>query len=397
MSKFFKRISFAVVLTMFLNLCLGCVFVCRAEDENTEKMENTENNVLELNAPSAILIEQATGSVLYQKNPDEKLPLASVTKVMTMLLVMEAIDSGKISFQDIVTGSENAKSMGGSTIFLDAGEQISVYDLMKGVAVASGNDAAVALAEFVSGSEEGFVELMNNRAKELNMTNTHFVNPNGLDADGHYSSARDISIMSRELLKHEKIFEFTTIWIDSLRDGKFQLANTNKLIRFYDGANGIKTGSTSVAKNCISASAKRDDMQLIAVVMAAPTSPQRFEDAKKLLDFGFANYSINKAAVSGECVGETEVLKGVSKTVKGVLKDNFSVLTKKGEQGDIRYEAHFDENIFAPVKIGDKIGEAKVFKGDKHIGGVDIVSAENAEKLTYMAMTCRLLRKWITF
>ncbi len=395
MRKFKK--GYLIFVCCFVSFCImiSNVFFVFAEGEQMEK--ETEQNTLQLNAPSAILIEQATGSVLFEKNADEPLPLASVTKVMTMLLVMEAIDSGKISFDDIVTGSKRAKSMGGSTIFLEEGEKISVYDLMKGVAVASGNDAAVALAEHVSGSEEGFVELMNNRAKELGMINTHFVNTNGLDAEGHYSSARDISVMSRELLKHSRIFEFTTIWMDSLRDGKFQLANTNKLIRFYDGANGLKTGSTSIAKNCISASALRDDMQLIAVVMAAPTSPMRFEDAKKLLDYGFANYSTKKAVTSGDIAGETSVVKGVKGNVIGVFKDNFSLLTKKGTQGEINCETIFDENISAPISIGDKIGEVKVFVAEKQVGSVNIVAAEEVKKLTFVAMTCRLLNKWVMF
>ncbi len=355
-----------------------------------------ENEIaIELSAPSVILMEQSSGSVLFEKNADEALPPASVTKVMTMLLTMEAIDSGKISFEDIVTGSEYAKSMGGSTIFLDAGEQISVYDLMKGVAVASGNDAAVALAEHISGSCEGFVELMNKRAKELGMTNTQFKNPNGLDADGHYSSARDIAIMSRELLKYEKIFEFTTIWMDSLRDGKFQLSNTNKLIRFYNGANGLKTGSTSIAKNCISASALRNGMQLIAVVMAAPTSAERFADARKLLDYGFANFEVKKVINAGDEYGKVKVLKGMKGEACAIAKDNFSVLTKKGDGGQITAESNIEESVNAPIGISDKVGEIKILKGKTQIGSVNIVACEDVGKLTYYAMLSKLFLNWI--
>lgn len=385
-----KMITLSVLLIFALNLFSGLITRVDAEEAN-----NSE--VLQLTAPSAILIEQSTGEVLFEKNPDEPLPMASVTKVMTMLLVMEAIDSGKISFEDMVTGSENAKSMGGSTIFLDAGEQMSVYDLMKGVAVASGNDAAVALAEHISGSEEGFVEMMNNRARELEMNNTQFKNPNGLDAEGHYSSARDIAIMSRELLKHPKIFEFTTIWMDSLRDGKFQLANTNKLIRFYTGANGLKTGSTSVAKNCISASALRDNMQLIAVVMAAPTSPERFADAKKLLDFGFANFSIHQAVKAGEEYGHVNVLKGLENSVRIASKDNFDVLTKKGDSEEIKCEVNISDNLNAPIKFGDKAGEIKIFKGNNEIGVVNLITSKDVEKLTYYAMLSKLISKWLNF
>lgn len=297
MFKDIKKAAIAIAVILVANIAFASAAAVFAQKEE-QKIASGEKSAMELSAPSAILIEQSTGKVLFEKNADEQLPPASVTKVMTMLLVMEAVDSGKISFDDMVTGSENAKSMGGSTIFLDAGEQMSVYDLMKGVAVASGNDAAVALAEFVAGSEEGFVEMMNKRAQELGMTNTTFKNPNGLDTQGHLTTARDIAVMSAELLRHKRIFEFTTIWMDSLRDGKFTLANTNKLIRFYDGANGLKTGSTSIAKNCISASAMRNDMQLIAVVMAAPTSAQRFADAKKAFRLRFCKLLCFK---SGKC------------------------------------------------------------------------------------------------
>ena len=233
-----------------------------------------------VDAKSYILMEQSTGRVLAESNPDEQLPIASVTKIMTMLLIMEAVDEGVITLNDMVTVSENAMSYGGSTMFLETGEQLSVNDMLKGIAVASANDGSVAMAEHLAGSESGFVEKMNTRAKELGMENTHFMNTNGLDEDNHYSSARDVAIMSRELLKHPKITDYTSIWTDELRGGKFQLANTNKLIRFYTGANGLKTGSTSQALCCLSASAVRSDMQLIAVVLGAPTSDKRFSSAR---------------------------------------------------------------------------------------------------------------------
>jgi len=350
---------------------------------------------LELTAKSAILIEQSSGKVLFEKNPDERLPLASVTKVMTMLLTMEAIESGKISLTDTVVASERAKSMGGSTIFLDTGEEMSVHDLLKGIAVASGNDACVAMAEFIAGSEEGFVSMMNTRASELGMTNTNFVNTNGLDADGHYSSARDISIMSRELLKYPKIFEYTTIWMDSLRDGKFQLANTNKLIRFYKGANGLKTGSTDKALCCLAGSALRDNLQLICVVMAAPTSANRFSDASKMLDYGFANYAIKRIVTKDEAVGEVGVLHGTESNVLAVAKDNYDALTSKGANTDITRELVFYENITAPVKAGDKIGEIVVNNSSGQLAAVDIISAADVKRITYGTLFGRVIMKWL--
>lgn len=371
----------AIILT--LCFCMGSIYVC------------ADAPALELTAKSAILIEQSSGKVLFEKNPDERLPLASVTKVMTMLLTMEAIESGKISLTDTVVASERAKSMGGSTIFLDTGEEMSVHDLLKGIAVASGNDACVAMAEFIAGSEEGFVSMMNTRASELGMTNTNFVNTNGLDADGHYSSARDISIMSRELLKHPKIFEYTTIWMDSLRDGKFQLANTNKLIRFYKGANGLKTGSTDKALCCLAGSALRDNMQLICVVMAAPTSANRFSDASKMLDYGFANYAVKRIVTKDESLGEVGVLHGAENSISAVAKDNYDALTSKGANTDITRELVFYENITAPVKAGDKIGEIIVSDSSGQIATVDIVSASDVKKITYGTIFGRILMKWL--
>lgn len=350
---------------------------------------------LVLSAPSAILIEQSSGKVLYEKNPDERLPLASVTKIMTMLLTMEALDSGKIKLEDMVVASERAKSMGGSTIFLDTGEEMSVHDLLKGIAVASGNDACVAMAEYIAGSEEGFVSMMNNRAAELGMTNTNFINTNGLDADGHYSSARDISIMSRELLKHPKIFDYTTIWMDSLRDGKFELANTNKLIRFYKGANGLKTGSTDKALCCLSGSALRDNMQLICVVMAAPTSADRFDDARKLLDYGFANYAIKRIVTKDESLGEIEILKGTQKYVGAVAKNDYDALTSKGNNSDTKREIVFDENICAPIKIGDRLGEIKLYNDEGYISNVEIVASTDVKKITYATMLGRVFMSWL--
>ncbi len=380
-----KRII-SMILTAIV--CLSCMSV-------GVSAAPAEGGTLELSAPSAILIEQTTGNVLFEKNPDERRPLASVTKIMTMLLTMEAIDGGKITLEDKVVASERAKSMGGSTIFLDTGEEMSVNDLLKGIAVASGNDACVAMAEYIAGSEEGFVNMMNARAAELGMTNTNFVNTNGLDADNHYSSARDIATMSRELLKHKKIFDYTTIWMDSLRDGKFQLANTNKLIRFYKGANGLKTGSTDKALCCLSGSAMRDNLQLICVVMAAPTSPQRFADASKMLDYGFANYAIKRIVTKDESLGDAPVVNGMEQTVPAVAKDDYDALTAKGDNTDIKRELVFNETITAPIKIGDKIGEIQLSTAEGPLASVDIVAAGNVAKMTYGAMLGRTLMAWL--
>ena len=338
------------------------------------------NTDLGLNAKSAILMEESTGNILYESNPDERLPIASVTKVMTMLLIMEAVDSGKISLDDMVTVSENAMSYGGSTMFLETGEQLTVNDMLKGIAVASANDGCVAMAEHLAGSESAFVDMMNEKAKELGMENTHFMNTNGLDEDDHYSSARDVAIMSRELMKHETIFNYTSIWMDTLRGGKFQLANTNKLIRFYDGANGLKTGSTSKALCCLSAAAKRNDMQLIAVVLGAPTSAERFASAKSLLDYGFANYEVNTQITAGDEVQKIAVEKGVDKEVDVVAGDSCSTLVKKGQEDNITKEIKIDETTTAPIEAGQKIGTMTISRDGEVIADIDLNASSAVEK-----------------
>ncbi len=350
---------------------------------------------LELNGKSFILIECTTGKVLYEQNADQRLAPASVTKVMTMLLIMEAIDRGEITYDTVVTASERAKSIGGSTIFLDTGEQMTIDDLLKGIAVASGNDACVAVAEHLSGSVEQFVAVMNNRAKELGMVNTNFVTCNGLDDDNHYSSARDIAIMSRELLKHEDIFRYTTIWMDSLRGGKFQLANTNKLIRYYSGANGLKTGSTSKAKNCISATAKRDNMQLCAVVLGSDTSQLRFNAASTLLNYGFSNYAVT-GTESGEIMGEVLIKKGQSGKVRGVLESDCVAVTQKSEADSITKEINMYESVNAPIKKGDKLGEIIIKTNDGSVVKTNIVAENNVEKITFGKMYMKILKTWTT-
>ena len=357
-----------------------CFFICVCFMMHSVVVFAEGNTDLGLNAKSAILMEESTGNILYESNPDERLPIASVTKVMTMLLIMEAVDSGKISLDDMVTVSENAMSYGGSTMFLETGEQLTVNDMLKGIAVASANDGCVAMAEHLAGSESAFVDMMNEKAKELGMENTHFMNTNGLDEDDHYSSARDVAIMSRELMKHETIFNYTSIWMDTLRGGKFQLANTNKLIRFYDGANGLKTGSTSKALCCLSAAAKRNDMQLIAVVLGAPTSAERFASAKSLLDYGFANYAVNTQITAGDEVQKIAVEKGVDKEVGVVAGDSCSTLVKKGQEDNITKEIKIDDTITAPIEAGQKIGTMTISRDGEVIADIDLNASSAVEK-----------------
>ncbi|WP_242965037.1 D-alanyl-D-alanine carboxypeptidase family protein [Petroclostridium xylanilyticum] len=381
MKRLFKLISLVCVILLLFNYSA----FAKAEPAND----------LNIQAKSAVLMEASTGKILYEQNSHEKLPPASVTKVMTMLLIMEAIDNGKISFDDMVASSEYAASMGGSQIYLEPGEQMSVHDMLKAIAVASGNDASVAMAEHIYGSEEAFVKAMNDKAKELGMNDTNFVNCNGLDADNHYTSAYDIALMSRELLKHPKIHDYLTIWIDSLRDGKFGLANTNKLIRFYPGANGIKTGSTGKALYCLSASAKRDGMQLIAVIMAAPNTKERFNAATKLLDYGFANYSIVSGAKKGELVGELDVLKGITNKVNLVAASDFNALIKKGQQGNIDKKVNIADNLHAPVEKGQKVGEIVFSAGGEEVGKVDVITSEAVEKVSVDKVFIKLVKHWL--
>ncbi len=346
-----------------------------------------------VNAKSAILIETSSGRVIYEYEADARLAPASVTKVMTMLLIMEAIDRGDITYDTVVTASERAKSMGGSTIFLDTGEQMTIDDLLKGIAVASGNDACVAVAEHLSGSVEAFVDVMNNRAQELGMTNTHFVTCNGLDDDNHYSSARDIAIMSRELLKHRDILKYTTIWMDSLRGGKFQLANTNKLIRYYAGANGLKTGSTSKAGCCISATAQRDSMQLCAVVLGSPNSKARFSSASNLLNYGFDNFTVI-GAPKGESMGEIEIKKGSSALLSAVLKDDCSSAVEKVNANRIEKEITLPKVLPAPVRKGEKVGELTLKIDGDVIAKSDIVAKNEVKKVSFGEMYYKILKKW---
>ena len=343
----------------------------------------------------SLILASDDGTILYEKNADEKLAPASVTKIMTALLVMEAIHNGKIKTEDIVTVSENAANKTGSHIFLAPGEKMSVNDLMKGLMVASGNDAAIALAEYVSGSEQAFVEEMNRKAKSLGMINTNYENCNGLDLPDHYSSARDIMIVTKELLKHPDIFNYSTIWMDTLRDGAFGLANTNKLIRFYEGANGMKTGSTSVAGYCLSATAKRNDIQLIAVVLNAPTSKDRFSDASTLLNYGFNTYEKVNACKENAVHSYMTVKKGITDNVKVVFEKNFNIMVKKGDGKNISYKtSNLPDELMAPVNKGEKVGIAEIYNGDKKIGSVNLIASEYVGKITLWQTFSQMYNKF---
>ena len=350
----------------------------------------------EIDAPSAILIDGATGTVLYEKNADERLRPASVTKVMTLLLVMEALDQGRIGWEDMITASEAASAKGGSQVYLEPGEQMSLDEMLKAVVVSSANDCATALAEHVAGSEAGFVDCMNARAAELGMTNTHFVNCTGLDdepdADEHLTTARDIAVMSRELLKHPRIRDYTTIWMDSVRGGAFGLSNTNKLIRFYNGATGLKTGYTSAAGHCLSASALRDGMELIAVVLHCSSSSERFSSAKALLDYGFANYAV--VDPSPETPPDpVPVVLGTAETVQPVPDDTAPILIEKAQQSTVTRTVELAESVEAPVIPGQQLGLLRVQVGGQTLKEIPLVAAEGVEKLSFGDIFHRLLRR----
>ena len=349
------------------------------------------NSVPQVKAKSTILMEQSTGKVLCENNADEKLPPASVTKIMTLLLVTEAIDNGKINLNDKVTTSEHAASMGGSQIWLEVGETMTVDELLKAAAVASANDASVSLAEYVAGSEEGFVASMNERAKQLGMKNTCFKNACGLDEEGHYTSARDIAIMSKELLSHDTIKKYTSLWMDSLREGKTELVNTNKLVRFYLGATGLKTGTTDKAGCCLAASAKRDNMELIAVVLNAENSNERFTGAKKLLDYGFANYSIATPKADTSQISEIKVNNGVKSTAKIEVEEIKPILLKKEEQSKIKSEIIINDSVDAPMEQGTQVGKLIFSVENKLICEFKIKLSENIEKISWSFSFCKLI------
>lgn len=397
-----RKVSVIFILIATLVANTSIMPVVAAPQKNTNQAASTTAakkgeaaKALELKAKAAILIDAATGTVMFEKNSHEELPLASITKVMSMLLIMEAIDGGKISYEDMVPVSEHSYNMGGSQVYLKPGEEFTVMEMLKAVAIHSANDAVVALAEKISGSEEAFVDEMNQKAKKLGMTNTHFLDCNGLTDDGHYSSASDIAKMSAELIKnHPKVLEITSIWQDKFRNGQFDLDNTNRLINTYKGANGLKTGFTTKAGYCLSASASRNDMDIIAVVLGEPDSNTRFAEAKKLLDYGFANYEVAKLKNKGEELGTAEVTKGVGTSVKGILKADVSLMVKKGKKDDIKQNVKMIESIEAPVKQGQKIGEVTFEDGGKVIGKEDIVASTEVKKASFIRLFFRMVVGW---
>lgn len=344
---------------------------------------------------SAILIESKTGAVLYEKDADKCLAPASVTKIMTMLLIMEEIDSGNISYDTMITASANAASMGGSQVYLKEGEQFSVRDMLKSITMASANDCCVAMAEHISGSEENFVSKMNERAKELGMKNTFFENTNGLDdtTEKHLTTARDISIMSRELIvNHPDILQYTSVWMDSVRGGEFTLTNTNRLVRFYNGANGLKTGSTSKAGFCISASAERDGMTLIAVIMKATTRDSRNDNAKRLLDYGFSNYTcktFDKQILQNQKVG------GSCEDYTDFIIDSYSVCVPKGKADDIVREIKINDGITAPISAGDSVGTVSYTLGGTLLSEENVKATQDIKKITYFGLAKRLFKEYL--
>ncbi|MDR2670826.1 MAG: D-alanyl-D-alanine carboxypeptidase [Oscillospiraceae bacterium] len=344
-----------------------------------------------VSAPAALLMEKETGQILFAKEPDTPRAPASVTKVMTLLLAMEALERGALRPDEFVTVSRTAQSMDGSRVFLAEGERYTVDDLLKSIVIASGNDAAVALAEHMAGSEEVFVARMNERAAQLGMTGTVFLDCTGLTGGGHVSTARDIAIMSRALLAHPRIRSYTTVWMDSLRDGSFVLNNTNRLIRTYPGATGLKTGSTSLARFCLSATAERNGMELIAVVLGADTSAQRFEDARTLLDFGFAHYAL-AAAFPDEVLLPVPVLLGQQAEVQPRLLSDARVLVEKAQMDALRRDVELAGDVRAPVQAGQKLGVLRVCLGDRTLTTVDIVAAESVARLTWFDIVVQMGR-----
>lgn len=360
------------------------------ETTNEYKKENTtteQGDTISLapNAKSAIMIEASTGKIIYEKNADEQLAMASMTKMMTLLLIMENIENGNLKWDEMITTSEYAASMGGSQIFLEVGEQMSVEDLVKGICIGSGNDAAVAMAERIGGTEENFVKMMNEKAKEIGLKNTNFKNACGLDDTEHYSSARDMALIAKELVSHDKILEFTGTYEDYLRkntENSFWLVNTNKLVRYYQGVDGLKTGYTSTAGYCITTTAKRNDLRLITVVMGEPTSAIRNSETTTMLDYGFNTYQIDKIISKETTISKEKVILGKENTVEVIPKEDINILnTKIGTKRNVTYEIELNDNIKAPLKKGDVVGKINVIEDNQTIMTIDAITKTNINKL----------------
>lgn len=403
---FFKKLLSLVSIfsLFFFNIVLAyndSTFVWNNSSEaiktNTNVSTSLTSNNLELQSCSGILIEQHSGQILYEHNSHEQLRPASVTKVMSILLIMEAIDSGTLSYTDKIPCTETAAAMGGSQIWLDVREELTVAEMLKAICVVSANDCTVAMAEYLCGSQEAFVEKMNAKAQELGMKDTSFKNCHGLDEDGHLTSAHDIALMSKELLtKHPDITKYTTIWMDSLRDGKSQLVNTNKLIRNYKGITGLKTGSTSLALYNLSASATREGLSLIAVIMKGPTSAIRFSDAQKLLDYGFSNYSYKSFANQNEVIKSVAVTKGVNQEVNAIYETSPAFLIKKGDESNINYEVSLANTVQAPVYEGQLLGTVKYFLNDTELGIVNLVAESSVNEVGLLNMNKHIFANWFS-
>ncbi len=400
-----KWIAIVLCLCLGLNLTLYCSaktvsMEYEAVDLDTPLSESVMTaatpDTLQIKAKSAILMEPVTGKILYESNIDEQTAPASITKIMPLILVMEALERGDITLETTVTASEHACSMGGSQIWLEPGEAMTVDELLKAAVIASANDATVALGELIAGSEEGFVALMNEKAKNLGMNNTHFVNCTGLDAEGHLTTAHDVAIMSSELIKHELIKRYSTVWMDSLRDGQSELVNTNKLVRFYDGCTGLKTGTTANAGSCLSATAEKNGMQLVAVVLKAENSTERFEGAKKLLNYGFANFNFvsieadlgdnNRIPVKNSPVSFAEV----------IAAEKLNLLLPKRDAANITQRVELKEFIDAPAKKGDNVGQIRVMNGESELGVIELNLAEDVDKLSFAHTLWWLVRALFT-
>lgn len=374
-----RRILTALLAAVLL---LGGVPAVRAAEEGPE-----------LTCPSAILVEKSTGQVLYEENARQRLEPASVTKIMTLLLVLEAVDRGDLTMDEMVTVSAQAAGMGGSQVYLKEGEQLSVSEMIKCVTVVSGNDCAVALAEHLAGSESAFVTRMNERAAELGMEDTSFQNCTGLPAGGHVTSARDISLMARELILHHPVIrEYSTIWMDSIRDGAFGLTNTNRLIRFYPGATGLKTGSTAGARYCMAATAEREGMELIAVVLCAPTSARRFEDARALLDYGFSNYLLEKIYPESP-IQTIPVHLGETAQIQPVPARDCALLIRREERNSLSCRTVLSEALEAPVARGEQVGELQIFAGDILRETIPLLAAEDVPRRTTGAIFFQMLQR----
>lgn len=392
----------AAVCTIALLLFCGFSMSAYASENYGEEASSSEVSEAAAVASAAIpaksgmLMEQSTGRILFEKNAKEKMPPASITKIMTLLLVMEAIENGSVKLEDKVTASAYACSMGGSQIWLKENEVMTVDELLRATAIASANDAAMALAELVGGSEEGFVSMMNNKAAELGMADTTFKNPTGLDAEGHLSTAQDVAIMSRALLSHKKITEYTTVWMDSLRDGKTELVNTNKLVKFYKGCTGLKTGTTNGAGSCVSVSAVRDGMGLISVVMGCATSKERFDSARTLLDLGFSAFTVYNAEVTPDMLVPIAVKGGVAQEVSIALPQSVPIVMEKGDIKSIEKTISLPESVTAPVKAGQKIGEVIFSSNSNELVRIPLTAAENVEEMTLFKAFGDMLFRLVT-